>query len=217
MTLVKAKLTNSDTNEQFECLFNPNEYSIRAGNEWASTKVIGRRLPKLEFTGGKSSTLTLTLFFDVNETPRANVRSYTSRLMKLTEIVASTKDPTTGQGRPPICLFQWGGIWSFKAVVKDIDLKFTLFREDGTPVRATAALTFLEVIDAAVQEPTNPSSYAERGYKRHRVQPHETLALIAYENYGDAGKWRRIADANNLGDPLRLQTGQILAIPPLIS
>ncbi len=44
---------------------------------------------------------------------------------------------------------------------------------------------------------------------------HDTLPLIAYEEYGDPNKWRLIADANKLHDPTAIEEGDIIAIPAI--
>jgi nucleoid-associated protein YgaU len=43
----------------------------------------------------------------------------------------------------------------------------------------------------------------------------DTLASIAYNEYGSAAGWRRIADANPfIDDPMRVKPGTTLVIPP---
>jgi len=49
----------------------------------------------------------------------------------------------------------------------------------------------------------------------HVVRSGDRLDNIAAKEYGDAGNWRPIAEANNLDDPRRLQPGHVLIIPPL--
>ena len=41
------------------------------------------------------------------------------------------------------------------------------------------------------------------------------LAVIAYAAYGDPTRWRLIAEANGIDDPLRLRRGTPLTIPRL--
>ena len=55
---------------------------------------------------------------------------------------------------------------------------------------------------------------SEPGHKRREVMPQDTLALIAYQEYGTPNRWRAIAEANDIEDPLDLRPGQVLAIPP---
>lgn len=215
MALTKATLTNLDTNEKIQCLFNPNEYTIAKSNAWEAKPVIGKNVPKMDFTGGGARTLTVELFFDVYEKSGQDVRTYVNKLWDLTMIDERQKNPVTERSRPPFCLLQWGGNWHFKAVITNLSVRYTLFRQDGTPVRAIANLTLQEAEDDTDLPGTNPTSHAEPGYRKRVVQPHDTLALIAYQEYGDSSRWRPIADANKLTDPTSIETGQVLSIPPL--
>jgi nucleoid-associated protein YgaU len=54
-----------------------------------------------------------------------------------------------------------------------------------------------------------------RPQKIRTVLPGETIDAIAFAEYGDASRWRAIADFNHLDNPLRLRVGQQLALPPL--
>ncbi|NLH99227.1 MAG: peptidoglycan-binding protein [Chthonomonadales bacterium] len=215
MGLTKAKIINEDTRETIECLFNPTEYTIAKANSWQPKPVVGKNVPKLDFTGGGSRTLDLELFFDVFEKKGADVRTYIDKLWKLTMIDESKKHPKTRRSRPPLCTFQWGGNWSFKAAITNLSVRYTLFRDDGKPVRAIAHVTMQEAEDDSEQRKTNPTSGSEPGRKRREVRPHDTLALISFEEYGDAKHWRRIAEENKIEDPLSLRPGMILSIPPL--
>jgi nucleoid-associated protein YgaU len=45
------------------------------------------------------------------------------------------------------------------------------------------------------------------------VRDGDSLPSIAYEAYGDATRWRVIAEANGIDDPMRLRRGSELTIP----
>lgn len=238
MPLQKPKVSVPDTGEltraiitadeggagSVQCLFNPGEYTIAKSNHWEPRRNQSKNVPALEFTGGGGRTLTMELMFDTYEQPKGNdreqaksasVSDYIQTLWKMTEIDTALKNAKTGQGRPPVVTFQWGSEWSFQAVITSLSVRYTLFRRDGTPVRALANITFQEAQDPKKQKGTNPTSESLPGYARREVRPHDTLALIAYEEYGDPTQWRRIADENHLEDPLDLRPGQTLGIPPL--
>lgn len=219
MKLEKLRIRNLRTGDEFTCLFNPTEYSVAKTNQWKEKPVVGKNVPKLDFTGGGSRKLTLQLLLDVFEVDGANVNDHVKKLEALTRIDEAKINPKTKRARPPFCQLEWGTHWTFKAVITSLTVKYVLFREDGTPVRATADATFQEGEpsddEADGQKPTNPSSHAEPGRKRRLVGPRDTLAGIAYDEYGDPTRWRRIADDNHLEDPLDLHPGQVLSIPPL--
>jgi len=210
----KAKLVNLDTNEEIKCLFNPNEYTFSKRNTWVSKMVKGRNVPSLEFGGGDSIELKMQLFFDTY-TAGGDVRTVTNKIWKLMNINTKLADMTTTKGRPPMVEFQWGATWSFKAVITNISQKFTLFRENGIPVRATLDVDFLQAKEEGRYPGQNPTTKGNPGYRRRIVREGDTLDWIAFDEYGDSSLWRHIADVNNLDNPMNLLPGQVLAIVPI--
>ena len=211
----KAVIRNLDDGDEqpIEVLFNPNEYTFSKKNTWTKTEVIGKNVPQLKFGGGDSMTLKMQLFFDTYTTGK-DVRQITNRIWKLMSINDKLTDPKTGKGRPPEVEFQWGKIVSFKAVITEIKQVFTLFRYDGTPVRATLDVTFLQAKEGGKYPGQNPTTVGKPGYKRRVVKEGDSIDWIAYEEYGDSARWRFIAETNNLDNPRRLKPGQVLAIAP---
>jgi hypothetical protein len=215
MGLTKATITNMDSHDRMEVLFNPTEYTVAKQNQWQAHPIVGRNVPRMDFTSGGSKTMTVELFFDVFEQQSGDVRPHVNKLWDLTMINEHNRNRSTRRSRPPLCLFQWGPDWQFKAAVTNLSVRYTLFRQDGTPVRATATVTLQEAEDATQQPRTNPTSGSKPGYRRHEVRPQESLPLIAHEVYGDSTRWRTIAEANDIDDPLAVRPGMVLAIPPL--
>src|SRR5262249_46458482 len=91
----------------------------------------------------------------------------------------------TGKARPPMVRFQWGKSWSFDAVITNITQRFTLFLNDGTPVRATLDITFQQVKDSSQLKPQNPSSGGVGGERIWTVGAGDSLLSIAYQMYAD--------------------------------
>jgi nucleoid-associated protein YgaU len=112
-------------------------------------------------------------------------------------------------------VFHWGDFHSFKAVVSALELTFEYFSSSGTPLRARAALTLTQYQDETAFAAQNPTSGTPRPHRVHRVQPGETLDRISAMHLGDSTKWRSIAEANEIEDPLALRPGSLLAIPEL--
>ncbi len=215
MTLVKATIRNLDTNKAITCLFNPTEYAFAKEVGWAEAADRGANIPQLEFVGGKPATLTLSLFFDTNDTGEDVRAKYTNDLWDLALVNPDRLDSKTNKGRPPECMFEWGNAWSFKAVVTSMTQRFTMFLEDGTPTRATVDLTLKQAHDPGKFPAQNPTSGGVAGHRTRVVQQRETLDFIAAEEYGEARHWRHIAEANGIDNPLRLRPGTRLALPPL--
>jgi len=96
------------------------------------------RTVKQSSGGGAPAVLSVELFFDTFE-ERTSVRSVTDTVAALT-LVDSNKH------RPPLVMFAWGKGLSFKCTFESCNVGFTLFLDDGTPVRAIA-LVQLQLLD----------------------------------------------------------------------
>ena len=210
----KAFLTNVETNERIPCLFNPTEYTLTKSNSWSPVTVVGFNVPPTEFTGGKPTTMKLDLFFDTYEMDR-DVRDYTDKVLRLAKISRDTVDASTKRGRPPRVMFNWGKVFSFQAVITSLSVRYTLFKSDGTPVRAMVNVGLQECKDAEVHPGQNPTSRGAPGHTVHVVRPGDTINLVAAKEYGDPTVWRFIAETNSLDNPMDLRPGQVLEIPPL--
>lgn len=213
-SLSRATITNVATNEKVDCKFNPKEYTFSKQNTWESATVMGQNVPKVEFSGGQAMTLQMELFFDTTDTGKDVRKEYTDKIWRLMMIDAKSKDKAH-KGRPPLCEFSWGTVWSFRAVITSISQKFTMFLANGTPVRSTLNVTFQQAEEEGKYPGQNPTTQSRPGYRTRMVKQGETIDIIAFEEYGDPVHWRFLADANGLGDPMRLEVGQLLAIPPL--
>lgn len=218
MSLVKAKIRNLDNDAVVECMFNPTKYSFTKSVGWGIKEGAsgrGLNLPPLEFTGGEAATITLNLFFDTTATGEDVRTTHTNKLWDLALINPDKIDQATKTGRPPRCMFEWGQAWSFEAVVTSITQTFTMFLEDGTPVRATVDLALKQATDPGRFPAQNPTSGGIAGHKTHIVEQRETLDLIAAREYGQSKYWRQIADFNGIVDPMRVRPGTVLTLPPL--
>lgn len=209
----KAKIRNLTDGGEIECQFNPKQFKLTKKNTWSKKDKQGEELSALKFGGGNPATISMELFFDTTHTG-ADVRTQTNKLLDMMRISPKLIDPKTQKGEPPRVQFQWGKILAFVAVLADVNLTFTMFLSNGTPVRATATVNFQQYDNAAEFPSQNPTSRSAARKVRVVVEG-ETLSWIAYQEYGDPSHWRHIADTNGLTSPHMLQPGQVLNLVPL--
>jgi nucleoid-associated protein YgaU len=217
-----------------EALFNPGEISRSRTATWEAEPIAGHggpdgAAPEVEFHAVEPETLTLELFFDtyedrsdtagwaaalippvpgglVSTSTATDVRRHTDRVARLARIDQELH-------RPPVCRLWWGKFDVFQGVLTELGQSYTMFLEDGTPVRATLSCTFLEVVpQARVRVSELHSADVPR---TRRVTRTDTLASIAAQEYGDPGLWREIARANRVVNPRQLRAGDVLVIPRL--
>ena len=211
--LEPATIVNLSTNAEVHCMFNPHEYTVAKQNQWTNDEVKGKNVPKVKFSQGGAQTMSLQLVFDTYA-DAADVRTHTQELWNMMMVTEDRRNPRNNKSEPPRVEFRWGQ-FSFRAIITQVSQKFSLFLQDGTPVRTTVDVSFQQVEDEEDQPPQNPTSGGGPPLKVHTVQAGERLDWIAFKAYGDSTYWRLIAHENGLFHPLRLREGHQLVIPPL--
>jgi hypothetical protein len=201
-----------DGGPELKCYFNPTEYGVSKSNEWTYKKVTGTSFSKPQFGGGQPRQLDLTLLFDQTFPPYTmSVREATAALLDAME-VPSGQSGGTPTAAPPFITFQWGALL-FKGACTSLTCTFKLFKPNGDPLRADVKLTLKQASPTVAGQ--NPTTRATAGFGMHTVRDGDTLPSISYRAYGDATKWRLIAEANGVDNPLHLRRGSSLSLPRL--
>jgi len=211
---IKAFL-RTETRDEIEFLFNPAELTISKSNTWnAAGEAKGTNAPELRFQAGQSATLALSVTFDTTDRG-TSVTEYTDKLLRLMKVDPNIAgaDRSNNSARPPWVEFHWGSLYSFKAIVERLQVKFTYFASTGMPLRAKADMTLKQWKDEEQLPLQNPTSYTPSLHTVHQLLPGETLDRVAATHYGDPTRWRLIAQANGIVDPLALPVGAALAVP----
>jgi len=192
--------------------FNPKELALTKSAKWkrdAQRNAAKSAVP--QFTGSDPVKLTVEMFFDATDTMDSTV---VHRVEALFAACVPTEESRQGKkASPPWVIFHWGGLTSFPAFVSSVTAKYTLFTPSGTPVRAVCTVALEEI--SGEQGGQNPTSGALAARDAHVVVAGDTLHSVAYRAYGDPGRWRSIADANGIDDPMRLRPGTRLLLPAL--
>ncbi|CAM4236455.1 LysM peptidoglycan-binding domain-containing protein [Kibdelosporangium persicum] len=210
---VKAYLL-TEGKDQIDCMFNPAELTISKSNSWQGGEAKGKNAPELRFQSGQSATMSMSLTFDTTRSGDP-VTTHTDKLLKLMKVdpALAGADSSRNKARPPWVEFHWGETKSFKCIVERVQIRFTYFASSGKPLRCKADLTLKQWKDEDQLPLQNPTSSTPTLHTVHQLRPGETLDRVAAAHYGDSTRWRQIAEANGILDPLALPKGKQLAIP----
>ncbi|HEV2914243.1 MAG TPA: hypothetical protein VGX92_13280 [Pyrinomonadaceae bacterium] len=196
----------------------------------------------LLFTGGGMTELHLNLLFDVSlagsTTTVSDVRALTLPLWQLAENASDEQN----YGRPPLVRFVWGKTWNIPGIVAAVAERLDYFTSGGDPLRSWLRMRFLRVAEPgsqAVAEPValgsieipeapTPEQLGETAAapapapadesRVHQYVAGERLDQLAHQYYGYYGHpslWRWLAVYNGINDPLHIEPGTLLQIPPL--
>ena len=190
--------------------FNPKEVTIQKSAKWErKTAKKAKSAGPPEFSGAEPCKLTVEMFFDASGNHDGSVVAAVEKLFSCcvpTEESRGKEKPT-----PPLVVLHWGKIASFPAFVTSVSAKYTLFSPDGVPIRALCSVAMEEMPNEPWRQ--NPTSGGQSVRRSHRMIDGDTLASLAYSEYGDPTMWRAIAKYNGIDDPMRLPSGSVLVLP----
>lgn len=123
---------------------------------------------------------------------------------------------------PPCIRLVWGDFTQetdkseeYQFYVEKLTVDYQMFLPSGKPVRAKVQMELKQILElkakaaaAAKQSPDHAKLYT--------VKRGDTLQGIAHEEYHDPREWRRIADTNELDDPMGITPGMKLLVPPIL-
>ena len=126
--------------------------------------------------------------------------------------------------RPNYLKLKWGenfkrtkkGEKYFTCQLKSLNISYKLFAPDGTPLRAEAKLSLSEFRDAKTIVAAAGAQSPDLTHIR-LVRQGDRLPLMCYEIYNDSSLYLQVAKVNNITNFRKIQPGQQIFFPPLIS
>lgn len=107
----------------------------------------------------------------------------------------------------------WGTLL-FRCRLSALEVAYTLFKPDGTPLRAKANATFVGYTDEVELARMARKSSPDLTHVR-TVREGDTLPLLCWEVYGSSAWYPGVARANGLAGFRDLPVGTRLVFPPL--
>ena len=196
--------------DSFEVLFNPNTYSQKYEVVYHARQGAGDTGSPQVFGKIKPQEYTFELLFDGTGTAiaRKEVRTELDKFLT----VAGRHDSEIH--RPMYLRLSWGPLIS-RCVLKSADITFTLFKPDGSPLRARVRAVFSENVEDTLRVAEERRNSPDLTHV-HTVKSGEHLSQLADKYYGDASRYLQVADFNKLANFRRLEPGQQIVFPPII-
>ena len=203
----------AEADDSYEALINPETYTLTyklkfsEGGQGQGTS--GKQL-KYEYT--EPSEMSFEFLFDntgiIDGEPRDSIADDLTRFRQvLVDYQGDSHEPRHFK-------LVWGESSIYKGRVTELDITYKLFNPDGTPIRATAKVTFKSSIEeekrAAKENKQSPDLTQVR-----QVKLGDTLPQLCYQIYGDPRYYLQVADRNGLSNFRNLTPGVTLTFPPI--
>lgn len=211
---------------EFVVMFNPDNYSDKLEIEYEGGEGSGTSKSPQKFKGIKPRDLSLEFTIDgtgvtgpiqIGNQAQSQVAEGENQEVDVAKKIKEFKDVCSdfhgSEHRPYFLHIIWGEL-SFACVLKSLDIKYTLFKRDGKPLRAKLNCTFAEAQSDKAREKEEKRSSPDLTHLRTVLQG-DTLPLMAYRIYGDSKYYMEIARVNKLKDFRKLTPGQQLVFPPI--
>jgi hypothetical protein len=115
--------------------------------------------------------------------------------------------------RPRLLQLNWGTL-VMPCVLTSVSYRYTLFKPDGTPLRAIASCSFCESIPPAEAVRKNNPTSPDLTHLRD-VREGDTLPALAEQIYGKPEMYLEVARANKLINFRKLKAASRLEFPPI--
>jgi len=221
--LVKMKITawlNSDFTGpagEMEVMINPEKYSQSYKICYSDPQAQGSNGGSPKFRKIPSETVKFELVFDgTGVVPPAKPDQKPPADGIMTKINEFRKLVFNFDGKihsPKFVTLAWGRLL-FNGRLSNLDVTYTLFKPDGTPLRARASTTFLGYNDEDQLAKQANLSSPDMSHLI-TVKAGDTLPLLCQDVYGSSAFYVQVAQANGLTDFRRIAPGTRLLFPPL--
>ncbi|WP_448661452.1 hypothetical protein ACG3SL_12400 [Sphingomonas sp. CJ20] len=208
---------NSQTGAPFTVWMNPDSYTHDFTIKYSDRQAPGSNGPSPEYNRVGQETVTFDLMFDTTGVvpppiagmpiPEDGVAGLIDAFVKLTATVNGAIH------RPNYLKLSWAQL-QFQCVLCKLKIAYTLFKPNGTPIRAKVSTSF--------QSFTSEKQLAAEANMRSPDLSHlvtvsagDTLPDLCHRIYGSSTYYLHVAAHNRLVDFRRLVPGTQLVFPPM--
>lgn len=199
-------------NREFIVQFNPKSLGV----DYSITYQEGNgNNAKVEFVKAKPSDLTIEFTLDGTGIDTLDEKAVIKVQERIKIFLEMCKELNPEKHEPPFIMVTYGNL-IYKTRFKGCNITYTLFKSDGTPLRAVVKATFLNIKNNVTDE--RQASLNSPDVTHRRVLAiHESIIQKSYEIFNRNDLYVEVARANDL-DSFRkgaMQKNQVIYFPPV--
>lgn len=227
-----SPLGKKNSPEEFEVMFNPNTLSVKYENRFAPDQTNSKpgdsdaenSTPKRDpkFLGRDISTLDIKILIDgtgVSETGLLTGLGFSTESVaeKVKNFLKLTMIPGEATHEPSKLELNWGEvIKEFPCNLKSVNINYTLFNRDGSPLRAELDCIFISSKDENAEKAGDIITLSSPDLTHRKiVKEGDSLPALCTEIYGNSAYYLQIAEVNELDNFRALDVGMELFFPPI--
>ena len=189
---------------------NPASYSHTHKVNYNNTTSEGAPGAPLKFKGIPPESVSFEIYFDATGAIEDSTIPVLDQIDELKKICF---DYNGDIHEPNYLILSWGSL-VFKCKLTSLDINYTLFKPNGTPLRAKTSVKFEEANSANMIAREADEKSPDLTH-RQIIKEGDTLPLICYNVYGDCSYYLEVAKANKIVNFRNLVPGTALYLPPI--
>ena len=196
--------------EEFQVMFNPEQLTLNYEIETDDSQGAGTSATEATYLKSKPQEWSIDFLIDGTGVTTGTPLDVEEQINKFLEITYLFHGDTH---RPRYLKIAWGPFIK-RCTLQSANVNYTLFDNEGTPLRAIISGSFKEFIEEELRVAIEDASSPDLTHIR-TVQKGDTLHLMCYKIYGDSSYYIQVADVNELTNFRTLKPGTELFFPPL--
>lgn len=216
ITAYKDKERTQQVGKPFIAMFNPESYSQKYAINYGN-KIGKINNQKVIFARNETPSLSIKLVLDGTGSQEAGMTTDTTTTVaeRIGDLLTLSYNVNGDIREPNFLIVSWGKP-IFSCRLSSLDINYTSFNPDGTPLRADLSLEFFsdEKVDTEIRKEDKKSPDITHS---RTVESGDNINLLSKEVYGSSSHYLWIAEQNQLDDFRNLTPGQQLLFPPLPS
>lgn len=200
------------TSDKFEVMINPEGYTRKWNIDYSSEKTLGQMAEEKKFSKmGACSVNIKKAILDGTGVVQLGGPTVSERIEQLRKIVYNYDGDKHEPNRVRLL---WGSLIFFGRLTS-LSVDYTLFKPDGSPLRAEVSMDFED--STSPQEAQLIANQSSPDLTHIvEVSAGDTLPLLCHRIYGDCAYYPEVAALNNIESILYLKPGIKLRFPPLV-
>lgn len=207
----------------FEAMYNPESFSQKYEIEYGKNQGFNSTGASLNYARSRPKVLNLKLILDGTDVEQMGLAPALTRQTvseRVKQFLALTFHMNGTSHEPNYLVVEWGGQEDggliFYCRLGDVDVSYTSFDRDGSPLRAELDINLISDADVRKRMAIDNKSSPDLTHSVI-VKAGDTLPLLTKQIYGTSAYYLRVAQINKLNDFRNLTPGQELFFPPLDS
>lgn len=195
----------------YTVFLNPESFSHNVEVSYSKTDTPGQSGITSKFNAVSDEKVGFDLMFDGTGAVVGKVIDVDTEITKLRDVVLKYQ----GKLHSPYYLqLSWGTLL-FNCHLTKFDVSYTLFKPDGSPLRAKVSMAFLGFTDNETKAKRADRQSSDLTHY-YRVQAGDSLPLLCHRIYGHSRYYLAVANHNHLINFRQLDPGLLLRFPPLV-